>query len=1281
MTINVKRTIFIIRKGNAAMHLRLYHFVVLMFIATLFSLTLTVMWSRDAAIKDLHAHALEHLNVYNHYISNKISSFSIPPAVLSQTPHVIEYCKDPIDSDAMNVYLAQFNKTNRSAVSYILNKYGLTIASSNYDSSDSFISKHYGFRNYFKYAVMGQTYSEIAIGITSKKPGYYASHPVRHGDEIVGVVVIKYSLDIFKPNYNATNTIVLIVDNNNVISASNYERYLFHTIGKLPEKTMQEIKDSRQYNTKSLTPLPIAKEIKKGDMTFVTLGKPSQSDAQWQTGNEDHEYLLVSTHFPDNNWRLQILVSLSTVKREILKDVLSMLLVIIIISIAGVFALHRRETRLELEKSEARFRNIFNGTPDAMFIADIETGIIVDVNPAASNLIMVPKEAITGVHYSIFVPNDEEEGSAEQTFKRHAVEARHGESTSPVERELARGDGSSVWVEVIAQKITLQNKVHLLGVFRDITMRKNYESKLKEARDQIQGIIDNSPTVIFLKDTTGRFLLVNKQYEQIFHIKKEKVVGMTDHDIFPEEVAENNRQNDIVILQKLTPQTFEETIPQDDGLHTYISIKFPLFNSNSEPLGVCGIATDITGRKQIESHLRKSEEKYRALFENSPVPIWEEDFSDVKLHFDYLRSMAVTDFREYFETHPEDVYYCASLVKLLDTNSECVRFFNVDSKEDLVRNLPAYFTKESMEVFKEQMIDLAEGKTSFNLEIPIRDLEGNIRQLMLYLSVVPGHEETLSRVYVSFIDITQRKVLENLLKRLKEELEEKVILRTSALQESETKYRQLFELSHAGIWVIDRDCNTTLVNPRMAQMLGYSIEEMTGKDFFSFMYQEWVETCKSELNLSIQGTALQRECGFLRKDGSILYTTIVMSPIRDDSGNYLGSMVGVIDITQQKTLEGQLLHARKMESIGQLSGGIAHEFNNILFAITNYLYLLKRNIKDAFSIELIDNINACAERASNLSKSLLIFSKEQPVNLTVINIVDVVKDMEKILRKLLRDDITFKLLIAENELMVLADRGHIEMALVNLVTNARDAMPNGGTLSLELRQTASNDGIIKNHVASSSTAYALIKVSDTGVGMDTKMIERIYDPFFTTKEVGKGTGLGLSAVYGIVQQHRGYIDVQSRFGEGTSLLILLPLTTPAIQPVKPKQQPKGGNETILIAEDDKFVRDITVRILRRFGYKIIEAVDGKEAVEKFVENKDDINLVILDVMMPLKNGKEAYNEIKTYNPKIKAIFLSGHTFDALSKDDMLKEELNFISKPVSVEELLTKVKTILENML
>jgi two-component system cell cycle sensor histidine kinase/response regulator CckA len=388
------------------------------------------------------------------------------------------------------------------------------------------------------------------------------------------------------------------------------------------------------------------------------------------------------------------------------------------------------------------------------------------------------------------------------------------------------------------------------------------------------------------------------------------------------------------------------------------------------------------------------------------------------------------------------------------------------------------------------------------------------------------------------------------------------------------------------------------------------------------------------------------------------------------------------DVTEEKALAAQLNQAQKMEAVGQLAGGVAHDFNNILTAIIGFATFLQQKLRENAPLgRIADQIIVAAERAAELTQSLLVFSRKETVEMKPVNLNTVVEHVERFLQRIIGEGIELKTSPYAGDLVVLADSGQVEQILMNLATNAKDAMPEGGSIFIATTMIELDGKFVSAHGYGKPGHYGLITFEDTGCGMDEGTMERIFEPFFTTKEVGKGTGLGLSIVYGIVKQHNGFINVYSEPGKGTTFRVYFPVTQAmdAGKSLKKAAPVRGGTETILLGEDDAAVRQLTRVVLEESGYSVIEAIDGEEVVAKYKNNQGAVKLLILDIVMPKRSGKSVADEITASNPEIRILFVSGYTANIIHQNGVLEKGLNFISKPFSPNLLLSKVREVLDH--
>jgi two-component system cell cycle sensor histidine kinase/response regulator CckA len=485
------------------------------------------------------------------------------------------------------------------------------------------------------------------------------------------------------------------------------------------------------------------------------------------------------------------------------------------------------------------------------------------------------------------------------------------------------------------------------------------------------------------------------------------------------------------------------------------------------------------------------------------------------------------------------------------------------------------------------------------------------------------------------------------------------------------------------IVVTDREGTILYVNPAFERITGYSRVEAVGKNprilhsgkhDASFYKELWSVLGRGEV---WTGHFINR-----KKDGSLYEDDATISPLRDSSGKIVNYVSAKRDVTNVVSLEKQVRTAQRMESVGTLAGGIAHDFNNVLTVIIGYGEMLKSRIaNDPKAISDLDEILRSAERAAVLTRQLLIFARRQIVELGNVDLNRVVTDLDKLLRKVTKEDIEIKTSLAEGLPAIRADQGQVEQVLMNLILNARDAMPGGGQIVIESQETWLDEEFVKRYPYMKAGRYAVLSVSDTGIGMDEGTRERIFEPFFTTKGPDRGTGLGLAVVYGIVKQHGGFIHVYSEPGKGTTFRIYFPVVDAPADPkvVAARGIIHGGSETILLAEDNEPVRHLTERMLISYGYRVLVACDGEEAVEISRRHGEEIAMVVLDVVMPKKGGKQAYDEMKKSLPGLKALFLSGYSADAIHDDFVLHPGIPFLQKPFDLPSLAMKVREVLDR--
>ena len=504
------------------------------------------------------------------------------------------------------------------------------------------------------------------------------------------------------------------------------------------------------------------------------------------------------------------------------------------------------------------------------------------------------------------------------------------------------------------------------------------------------------------------------------------------------------------------------------------------------------------------------------------------------------------------------------------------------------------------------------------------------------------------------------------------------------LRLSEERFRQFFENAPIYCYMVSPEGIILVVNKAALATLGYEKEELVGKPVMMIYAPEYYTKAKENLDIWKKTGRLEEvEMELITKRGERRTVLLSADAVRDRDGKILHSISVQRDITEQKLLEDQLRQSQKMEAIGRLAGGIAHDFNNLLTVIKGYSQLSLVEIKEGDPLRgNIEEIKNAADRAAALTRQLLAFSRCQIMEMKVLDLNDLLKNLDKMLRRVIGEDIELVTLLAEDLGRVKTDPGQIEQVIMNLSVNARDAMPSVGKLTIETANVELDGAYARNHVAVTPGRYVMISVSDTGVGIAPEVRDRVFDPFFTTKEKGKGTGLGLSTVYGIVKQSDGNIWVYSEPGKGTTFKIYLPRVDEPLEElgerVEVKEIPRG-TETILVVEDEEDVRKLAVRILERQGYKVLEASQGLDAFLIAEKYKDLIHLLVTDVVMPKIGGRELADRIAEIRPEIKVLYMSGYTDNAIVHHGVLGEGMEFIQKPFTVDGLARKVREVLDK--
>jgi len=775
-------------------------------------------------------------------------------------------------------------------------------------------------------------------------------------------------------------------------------------------------------------------------------------------------------------------------------------------------------------------------------------------------------------------------------------------------------------------------------------LAKQMEEALRRSEEKYRTIIENMQEGYYELDLAGRFTFVNDALCKHLGYTKEELVGTRARQYQDETTTKKMHQIFTELYRTGEPvKALESEYIRKDGTKGTYELSVSLLrDAQGKPIGFRGVSRDITERKQTEEALRRSEEKYRTILKNMEEGYYEVDLAGnftfvndvISRHLGYTKEELIgMSYRKYAseETSKELYQHFSELYR----TGQPIKPFAVE-----------YIRRDRTKLISEISVSL------------IRDLEGK-----------PIGFRGISR------DITERKQAEETLRR------------------SEERYRTIIENLQDGYFENDLAGNLTFVNDIICRNLRYTREELIGMN-----YRQYTDEEDRKKVLQLYGELYRTgqpvkslEVKHVRKDGAKLFAEISSSLIRDSEGKPIGFRGISHNITERKqaeeeklSLQEQLRQAQKMEAVGQLAGGVAHDFNNLLTVIKGYSQLSLFDLKEDNPLwGNIQEIEKASQRATDLTRQLLAFSRRQILDLKVVDLNVLLEDLEKMLRRIIGEDITLATLLSEGLGKVKVDPGQIEQVILNLAVNARDAMPSGGKLTIETANVELDEEYAHAHVNVAPGRYVRLSVSDTGVGMTPEVKEKVFEPFFTTKEKGKGTGLGLSMVYGIVKQSNGNIWLYSEPGRGTTFRIYFPraeeeadgLHKEEVTDVFPR-----GSETILLVEDDELVRNLATRLLEQQGYRVLKATNGQEALRVAKEHVGEtIHLLLSDIVMPQMGGKELSDWLKISRPNVKVLYTSGYADDAIVHHGVLDPGTHFLQKPFSLKTLSHKVREVLDE--
>ena len=932
-----------------------------------------------------------------------------------------------------------------------------------------------------------------------------------------------------------------------------------------------------------------------------------------------------------NKWFSQSIRKDIQYEKFIDKLIITSLLVVLLVILGIIWntTLRRqvREQTSALRESEERFRTLVNNAGDAFFLIDSE-GNFVDVNDMACAALGYSREELLTMHIpdiQLDVPLDH--------LKRLWGKIETGTSTT-VEGTHKCKDGSTHPVEVRITKISHRDDFQIIAVARDITKRKLAEQLIRDNEAAFRAITETLPMAIYVSsDIEQHCKYMNKTFTELFGYTIEDVPSVAEwwpkaypDEVYSNQVAQEWREKIArAIKTGSSIEPMETVVTCKDGSTKEIQWGFSSLGNLDYSFGL-----DITERNRALRKIKEDEKKFRALFESTP---------------DYALIMEVVD-----EGPPV----------IIDANKSAFKHFQY-SRDEMVGQRISNFETETSKREVQHRVDITKGGI-VHFEVTHLRKDGSTFIASVSAQRMDHQDRTLYCTVER--DISEQKM---------------------ALEKIE-KLSQAVMQSGEAVVIANAKGEIEYVNPAFTAITGYSEEEALGKNpsilksgnQSSRFYKEMWKTLNK--GNTWQGKVVNR-----KKDMSFYPAMLTISPIkneRDEITHYIGLQQS---LESYEELEAQFRQAQKMEAIGTLVGGIAHDFNNILAGITGNLYLLKKEVdqmpKSASKVATIEKLS---RHAAELIRQLLTFARKGIVDMKSIPLTSFIKELIKLIRSSTPENIAISYDITNEPMLVKGDSTQLHQVLLNLVTNAVHAVEDTEqpTIKIELNQIEVDKKFIRKHPDVKLGSYAHIAVIDNGYGIPESQMEHLFEPFFTTKAQGKGTGLGLAMVFGAVQSHSGFIDVESEIGLGSTFHVYLPIHAEAIE--KPISDPleaflPGNGETILVVDDEINVLNSTVEVLESLHYKVITASNGLEAIKTYEQHKDEISLVIMDVIMPKMGGVPAYEKIKEIDNNAKVIFLTGYDRGEVVSNSGLAKNTPTLSKPYSVKDLAKVIRTMLAS--
>jgi two-component system cell cycle sensor histidine kinase/response regulator CckA len=885
----------------------------------------------------------------------------------------------------------------------------------------------------------------------------------------------------------------------------------------------------------------------------------------------------------------------------------------------GTNITERKRSEEAQRENEAIFNSFLENCPVYVFFKD-ETTRPIRLSRNYEQLLGRPIEDLLGKTMDELFPSDLSKGMVEDDLSV----LRGGKPVKVVEEFNGRIFETTKFPTIMPGKSSF-----LAGFTIDITERQQDEIKIKESQRLMNYIIRHDPNAIAVFDDNLRYIFVSERYLDDYKVKDRNIIGKHQYEVFP-EMPERWKQVHQRVLAGAVERAEEDRFERLDGSVDYNRWECrPWYRLDGSVGGMITYTEVITESKRAEEALRKSEEKFRQIVENTNEGIW------------------IIDGQQ----------------RVVFVNKRMASMLGYSPEEMIGRGADSFIFAEDLQDHNEKM-KRRKGGESAAYERRLLCKYGKTVWTIVSASPIMDAEGRFAGSFGMFTNITVRKQAEE------------------NLRLSQALYRTLVENIPQRVLLKDRESNYISINQAYGRAYGLNPEDVIGKSDYDIHPRNIADKFRQEDRLVMETGEIREFEEENVEDGKKRFLHKLKVPVRDKTGKITGVLSAISDITERLHLEEQFRHSQKMEAVGRLAGGVAHDFNNLLTVIGGHTEIaLTRIDKNNPLHDSLQEIKIAADRASNLTRQLLAFSRRQVMEIKILNLNAVMRNTEKMLRRLLGEDIAVITQPSENLGLVKADPGQIEQVLTNLAVNARDAMAEGGRLVIATDNLEITEADDPTNAGLKPGRYVRISVSDTGHGMNPEVISKIFEPFFTTKEQGKGTGLGLSTVFGIVKQSGGEIRVQSELEKGTTFGIILPRVEEA-EPVigkKDLKKPARGTETVLIIEDEKSVLKMAAQLLKNQGYQIIEAPGSEDAMRVFEEHSGPIDLVLTDVVMPVCRGPALVERLKQLRDNFKVLYMSGYTDGEVGDLNVLRRGDNFIQKPFTLESLANKVRSVLDG--